>query len=188
VQQPLCPLGYAVVDGVTHPARTEGEELPADRCVVVIGYDDGTLVVRAATDSEAEQSAQGPTCGDLPPPASSVKTVPPPAVKRSLTEMKHSGLGIASLCLFGLVSLAMALGYSFFLAVQERDPREALGLVCCPGFGLPLLSLLGLGLSLGGLAQRHRRRVTAVVGLALHVLALLLLLAAFFAAKAQHKV
>jgi hypothetical protein len=51
-------LGYVVIDGVTYPARTQGEEVGADQYVVVIGHDEARLVVRAATDPEARHAAR----------------------------------------------------------------------------------------------------------------------------------
>jgi membrane associated rhomboid family serine protease len=58
VLESLCPLGYAVVDGMVYPSRTQGEELDADKCLVVIGHDEDRLVVRAATDTETRHGGK----------------------------------------------------------------------------------------------------------------------------------
>ncbi len=101
--------------------------------------------------------------------------------------MKHSEAGILSLCVFGLLGLAVAVAYQYFTTPHTGDPTAAIGLVFCLLGGPPLLGLLGFLLGLAGLFQRDRRRVTAVVGMALHSLALVLMVALFFWAQARGK-
>lgn len=61
----LGPDGFVVVDGVTYPARTRGEELGFDQSAVVIGHDEGRLVVRAANDAETTYAAKSKPPADV---------------------------------------------------------------------------------------------------------------------------
>jgi hypothetical protein len=105
-----------------------------------------------------------------------------------MTDVKHSRLGIASLWLFGILGLAVALGYYTLATPTHGDGAGwgALGTLAFLAGLIPLLILVGFGLGLAGLLiQRDRRRVTAVVGMALHLLAVPLVVVAAKAARAQ---
>ena len=90
----------------------------------------------------------------------------------------HSGPGIASFAIGILAGLALfiALGVVAVLynqspgGLDEKSPTAILaGLLI---IGLCLVHLLGVGLGIGGLVQKDRRKVFSVLGLAINGVAL----------------
>ena len=103
----------------------------------------------------------------------------PPREKPEPPAPRHSGLGIASFAIGILAGLALfiALGVVAVLynqspgGLDEKSPTAILaGLLI---IGLCLVHLLGVGLGIGGLAQKDRRKVFSVLGLAINGVALL---------------
>ena len=85
-------------------------------------------------------------------------------------EEKHSGMGIASLVLailvgilaVSIIAVAGVLEATTPGGLDEDAPLTALiGLAI---LGCPLANLFGLGLGIAGLAQRGRKKVTAILG------------------------
>ena len=85
-------------------------------------------------------------------------------------EEKHSGMGIASLVLailvgilaFLIIAVAGVLETTMPGGLDEDAPLTALiglAIICCP-----LANLVGLGLGIGGLMQRRRKKLTAILG------------------------
>ena len=92
---------------------------------------------------------------------------------------RHSGLGIASFVVGILAGLALfiALGVVAVMYNQspermdEKSPTAILaGLLI---IGLCLVHLLGVGLGIGGLVQKDRRKVFSALGVAVNGVALL---------------
>jgi len=96
-----------------------------------------------------------------------------------LGPLRHSGPGVASfvlaigagLVLGILILVAAVIEASRPGALQPDGPGEvALGLVAC--FAL-LLAMIGVGLGIAGVFQKHRKIVFAVIGLVFNGLVLL---------------
>lgn len=105
-------------------------------------------------------------------------SVPSPAEFRS-NVVKHSLFGIASLALSVLSSLGM-LGaiVAAGLAVSSNDDPQSPVLILL-GFailGLFVLSLLAVILGIIGLVQRDRKKILAILGVALSAITLLLVI------------
>jgi hypothetical protein len=86
--------------------------------------------------------------------------------------LKHSGLGIAGLVAASLAVALLVAGMAVVVLTQVGVLVETPGIrVVGGGAGLASLcvGLLALGLSIGGLLQRDRRRVYAVVATVMSV-------------------
>jgi hypothetical protein len=84
-------------------------------------------------------------------------------------EQPHSGLGIASLivAVFSGVLLLIVVGFAAVMAEEFGDLDEDSPTVMLLGafaLGACALTLLGLGLGVGGLIQKDRNKVFAILG------------------------
>ena len=92
---------------------------------------------------------------------------------------KHSGLGIASfiisivagIVMFVLIVMAMVLSAQTGEELDEESPQTIL--LGCSVLTAGLLYLIGIGLAIGGLCQRNRYKVFAVLGLAINIISVL---------------
>jgi len=97
---------------------------------------------------------------------------------------KHSKIGIASFVI-GIVAtlifclvILLAFGYGFTMAMQnpyfqvnQSSPTIlALGLLMCVS---PILSLVGVGLGIGAMAQKNEKKLFGIIGLVLNLLVIL---------------
>jgi len=107
---------------------------------------------------------------------------PPPLITPGT--QKHSKIGIASfvigivaMLIFCLVIL-LAFGYGFTMAMQnpyfqvdQSSPTIlTLGLLMCVS---PILSLVGVGLGIGAMAQKNEKKLFGIIGLVLNLLVIL---------------
>ncbi len=101
----------------------------------------------------------------FPPPI-----VPPPAP----VERKYSPIGIASFVI-GIVSLLSVCGF-FALSLLMQDSASTDSLNTLIGFLVIctiVISVVGVGLGIGGIVQKAQSKVFAIIGLALNALVLL---------------
>ena len=100
-------------------------------------------------------------------------------------EPRHSGLGIASfvIALFsgvmemGLIVIAGVMAETTPGGVNEESPQVILLGLCL--LGGAALSLLGIGLGIGGLLQSNRKAVFAVLGIVFNAMVILGVLGLF---------
>ena len=96
--------------------------------------------------------------------------------------MKHSGLGIASILLAVLAGIGFAVTMVIAVAIMGDDPT-AFGNEEAPATMIlgacvvlcGLASLVGIGLAIGGLVEKNRKKVFPTIGLVVNALGILLL-------------
>ena len=87
------------------------------------------------------------------------------------TELKHSGLGIAS---FG-ISILPLLSCIYFIFFEEGDIQDGMSIIgYCLCFGNPFVSLVSLLLGIGGLLQKDREKIFAILGVVISALIIVL--------------
>ena len=94
---------------------------------------------------------------------------------------KHPGLGIISVILAGLSGVGLIVTMVVAVMAAANDPAifeneqapATVALGACVILGA-FLSLVGVGLGIGGLTDRNRRKVFAVVGLAVNAVVILI--------------
>ncbi len=132
----------------------------------------------------ASQWVEAVTVPGLFPVAVPRPSLPPYGVAESESRQApgattHSGLGIASFVIalaVGLLSLVVVVAAGILEAktpegMGENSPAAMLaGLAFCGGL---LLDVLGIGLGIAGLCQRHRMKLFAVLGVVLGSIVLL---------------
>jgi len=102
--------------------------------------------------------------------------LPPPAPAPVVVERKHSGLGISSFVIslgggFAMFVLFCVAGFMETTTPGGIDEKSGvavvLGLVI---FAVIAVHLLGMGLAIGGLTQKDRKKVFSILGLVFNVL------------------
>lgn len=107
-----------------------------------------------------------------PPPL-----IPPDTRKHSRIGIASSVIGIVAALIFCLAFI-LAFGYGFSMVAQnpsfqvdQSSPTVlSLGLVMCIS---PLLSLIGVGLGIGGVVQKNDKKIFGIIGLVLNLLIIL---------------
>ena len=104
---------------------------------------------------------------------------PPSPVAAPAPVLKHSGVGIASFVVSIAVGIGMFLVFTVAGVLQLRMPgglREHKIMAMVVGLiviGLVIATLSGIGLAIGGLYQKERRKVFPALGLAINLAILL---------------
>jgi hypothetical protein len=97
---------------------------------------------------------------------------------RRAEDWPHSGVGVASF-IIGILVLLLGLagmGLAVVAAVQAQRSGHPPAAAMVGGMliiGAVILALAGTGLGIGGVCQRHRKKVFGIIGLCINGLALL---------------
>jgi hypothetical protein len=94
-------------------------------------------------------------------------------IENSAETQKHSGLGISSFSIIMIVSIFITLLYFIYRYIFPENTYLFMILIYAL-YASPLISLVAIGLGIGGLIQKNQKKIFAILGTIFSVMVLML--------------